>query len=118
MSTKIRVSKAELLVKLKENREIHIAEFEELKTDYLTGLEDRLKKILKSVKSGNFETNIRIDLVKPKSFEDEYNEVIGMLEMSIDDTYEIDQDEYRQYVLNKWHWTSSFAATKASYGKF
>jgi hypothetical protein len=118
MSTKVRVNKSELIAKLKENCQIHIQEFEELKTDYMTVLDKRLKEIQKDVKAGNFNVSVHINAAKPTSYESDYREVIGMLEMSVDDIFEIDQEEYRQYVLNNWSWSRSFAVTKAAYGKF
>ncbi|MHB8098029.1 MAG: hypothetical protein ACYDD5_00380 [Sulfuricurvum sp.] len=118
MSTKVKVNKNDLISKLEENREIHITEFNELKVDYMEAFTKQLKEMTKSVKNGNFNTTTDFTMVKPTSYLKTYDEVIGMLKMSIEDTFEITQDEYRQYVLNDWNWSRSFAITKASYGKF
>ena len=113
---KVKVSKQELVEKLKENREVHIAEYTEMIQDYKSKVTKELKKILKESKNkNNWDPRTSVHLDKPRSYATEYNQIIGLLEMSVEDTFDISQEEYNKYVLNQWNWSSSFEFSKMSY---
>lgn len=116
---KIRVSKARLLTKLKENRDIHIKEYEEVYDEYQVDVIAKMKKLLSAAKKVNRlkEIDTRVGLNPPRSNETDYNMAIKMLEFSIDDELEITQNEFEQYVLNEWDWTRQFANSKLTYLK-
>jgi len=114
----ITVNKRILLDKLVANRAIHNAEYEELMIDYndkaIVDLQILLDKA--KLRPVNVESCIRLD--KPKSYDNEYETIIGMLEIANETTFELDRSNYEKYILNKWDWSNSFAQTKMSYGKF
>jgi len=45
---------------------------------------------------------------KPKSYETEYDTAIGMVSMDVDVEVELTKQEYKQYVMDEWSWTSDF----------
>ena len=116
---KIKVSKVQLLEKLYENRDIHVAEYKEVREEYQKDVVKELRKLAKTAQNAKFEDNIdtHVSLKVPKSYESDYDTIIGMLEFSIEDTFSINQDEYKMYVLNEWYWSGSFEVSKRSYMK-
>ena len=51
----------------------------------------------------------------PQSYEAEYTRAMRMLELSVDDTIEVEQDVFNQLVLDEWHWKMSFTASNTMY---
>ena len=113
----ITVPKAVLLEKLKTNKIKHIEEFKILQEAYndkaiteLTNLLELAKKRPETVK-----TSVR-SLNQPISNEKEYEVVIGMFELAMEETFELDLAHYRRFILDEWDWTHSFAMSKTAYG--
>lgn len=60
--------------------------------------------------------NLRITIpTAPVNHEDEYIEVIEMLEMSVDQHINLSVDLFKAYVKNQWGWTNSFKSLVGSY---
>lgn len=114
---KIRVSKEKLLDILRKNRDIHCKESAMLMFEYKTAIKNTLNKLAEKANAGE---NVNIKELfahpEPHSYEKDYNDAIGMLELCVDATLEIDKNEYRQFVLDDWNWKSSFAMSKTAYG--
>jgi len=110
---KIRVSKQELLTIVKENREKHKKEYLEAIKAYRVKAADLMTKELEKVVSGE-SFQVRFELIKPESHEKEYNLAIKMLEMSVDETVEIEQHEFNQLVNDEWDWKYSFRSSYLS----
>lgn len=114
--TTVKVKTSELLAKLKENKEIHAKEYAELQEIYLTDVVEGLEELLAAAKSKKNPNPVTsLNLTKPKSFIKDYEEIIGMLEMSIQEEFDITQEEFRNYVLNIWSWTNQFELMKTAY---
>jgi hypothetical protein len=58
----------------------------------------------------------RLGLVYPQSHGDDFDRVIRMLELSVDDHIELQAFEFDQFVRNKWAWAEDFAASVSNYG--
>ena len=112
---KVEVSKDELLLKLKENKKLHIAEFKETQEEYNDACILKIEQILLEAKKRPISVNTSIHLSPPQSHIKDYEDIIGMLEFSTQNTLEITMEEYKSWVLNEWEWRRSFAATKMSY---
>ncbi|MEN6293116.1 MAG: hypothetical protein ABFD07_14025 [Methanobacterium sp.] len=103
----IRVSKQELLKVVTENREKHKTEYLEAIKAYRVKAADLLNQELQKIVSGD-KFQVRFDLIKPESHEKEYDLAIKMLEMSVDETIEISQQEFNELVNDEWNWKYSF----------
>lgn len=114
---KIEVNKQQLLDVLKKNRAIHEQEYNELQEDYLDAVTKELGKIFSESKKRLPNPDTCVSPNKPKCYLEDYDLVIGMLLMSIDETFTLDEEQYRNYVLNEWSWTRHFNISKAAYGK-
>ena len=103
----VRVNKKELLDVLVENRKKHKIEYKDSIKAYRVKAADLLNKELQKIVAGKkFETYF--DLNKPTSHEKDYDLVIKMVEMSVDDVLELEQQEFNQLVNDEWTWKSSF----------
>lgn len=113
----VKIKTKELLEVLKENRKVHIKDFNEAREAYIIDATQQLQKMFEAARD---ERKIvrSIDLVEPKSYEDSYNTTILMLEMSDDKVVELTSSEFTQYVEDKWNWKESFTTVNSSYKKF
>ena len=75
---------------------------------------ERLTQMLDKANSGA-EIELHVGLSHPVSNLEDYDEVIAMLEMTTDKEVELTSDQFRQYVMDKWHWRASAYALNQSY---
>ena len=110
----VNVEKTELLGILRVNRDGHRAKFEAAQEIYRKRVIEWFEGELERARSG---AKIRrhIELPEPIDYTPSYNEVIQMLEMSVNDEIKISQREFRRYVLDHWEWAEDFAAKTMSY---
>ena len=113
----IKMNRLELLEIVRENKLKHIATFQEAIVDY--------KSLVLEIATINHKLAETKDLAKfkqlkaipsaPQSYEDSYQRAIRMLELSVDDTIEVEEDVFNQLVLDEWNWKRGFTATTMSY---
>jgi hypothetical protein len=114
----INVKRSTLLEKLYENRNIHRKEYEEALVEFKARLQEDLKTISKRVnKTENVEDlkELRVSISFPQNHETDYNEVIEMMEASVDETINLDSQSFKAYFKNEWPWAQQFRLAKASY---
>lgn len=113
----VKINKDELLKIVRENKTKHVSEYEEAVIDYKTGVVKLAKENLKLANSGDLSKIARIKAAPhaPTSYEDNYNRAIRMLELSVDEVIELEEDVFNQLVLDEWAWKRAFSAMSASY---
>ncbi len=111
----VKVSKIDLLAKVLHNRKVHEEEYKEMMITYKVKLIDALELLVDEAKDSDRGFTKSVNLSEPQNHADDYNRIISMLEMSIDNDITLDFHEYEQYVLNNWHWSGNFNVSKASY---
>ena len=81
---------------------------------------NKLKRQVDSLDEGEMITlqHVRFSLPAPESHELEYQRVIGMLEMCVDDTIWIEEDEYACYVMDHWSWKRQFESMTSNYNSY
>lgn len=99
MPKTIRVNKEELIEKIKQNKDIHIKEYEEAVIAYRVEAEKQLKQLLNDVKSG--ELDIKLNLVKPINTSKNYDDLIEMFKWEVNEIVELEYHEFRQYVQDE-----------------
>ena len=70
--------------------------------------------MLQAAKDGK-KINTIIHLIQPKDHTDDYDRVIGMLKMSVDNEIIVDDSDYRKFILDQWDWSRQFSSSSASY---
>jgi hypothetical protein len=113
MST-VRVDRAKVLEKLVVNREGHRAVFEEALDGFHAAVIEHLDKALADAKKGKSYTTA-IYLPEPQDHTRDYDRVIALLEMSLDEQLELSDREFAQFVLDDWGWKGDFIATATNY---
>jgi hypothetical protein len=113
----INVKRTDLLTKLRENRDKHAAEFkvamEGFRMEVLNVLEDAVAKLEKDDKS--FDKGLFMNEDPPQDHTADYDLVIGMMEMSVDEIIQMDSNSFNQYVMDNWAWKQQFAETTSKY---
>lgn len=110
----ITVTKSELIEVMKANREKHHQIVLEAQAGFRSKVLARLDEMLALAAKGE-KIQLIVGLAMPEDHTDEYDTIIGMLEMSVDDTVELDQSDYQSWVQDKWGWQRSFTATNSAY---
>ena len=110
----IRVTKSELVEKITANRAAHRAIFEEAVEGYRKMGVELLEAHIKEILAGKI-PQINVRLVAPEDHTSDYDRVLAMLEMSLDDEILIDEERFASYVLDDWHWKRQFLTTNSSY---
>jgi hypothetical protein len=117
----VNVARVELLTKLKENLEVHKVDFLEAIEGYKTKLILDLKA--KAICVAALEPCQLKDLEPvpfnyPEDHTSEYIDMIEMLEMSVDETINLDSESFKAYIKNEWPWSSRVNTTNNFYKSF
>ena len=104
----VSIEKSKLIEKIKENRDIHIKEYDEAVIAYKKEADIQLKKLTKNLKDGVL--TLRLNLVTPVNRSSEYDKVIEMFEWEIADIVKLTQREFNEYTHDD---TSDAIQTKA-----
>lgn len=97
----VTVARVELLKVLKENREKHVKIYEDALEGVRVEYKKLLEKELKKLEDGK-EVKSSVSVSMPRNHEEEYTEVIEMLEMSVEDEVTLSKHEFQNYVQDKW----------------
>lgn len=114
---KVLLDRNELLEIVRENKEKHVAEYHEAVTDFKKAVFNVTKENLSLARTGRLEEIARIKSIPnaPVSYEDNYNRAIRMLELSVEDQVELEEQIFNQLVLDEWHWKLMFTTMNATY---
>lgn len=101
----LKVNKGKLLAILRENRDKHRKTFLEAQTVYRKAVIDELDVMLKAARDGS---TIRkhVNMAAPEDHTEDYDQLIGLLELSEDTVVDLDNTEYRNYVRDTWAWSA------------
>lgn len=113
----VKINKGELLKIVRDNQKKHVKEFNESVKDYKKAALKIAKEHVEMAKSGDLEQIAKIKSMpaKPNSYEKDYDRAIRMLELSVEDVIELEDDIFNQLVLDEWTWKHQFVASGALY---
>lgn len=111
---KVTINQNELLVILRVNRDIHEADYKDAYAGYLETCVEALEEMLKEFKDGERET-VQWTEFPPQSQVKDYDRVIRMLELSVDNEIELTADEFANFVQDDWHWKDNWTITNSNY---
>ncbi len=113
----VKINRLQLLAIVQENKTKHIAEFIEAVADY--------KVLVLQIATGNLKLSKTADLEQfrkikslpaaPVSYENDYARAIRMLELSVEEVIEVEEDVFNQLVLDEWHWKRQFTMSNSTY---
>lgn len=120
----VKVKRDELLAVLRENRERHVREYKAACVGYrevaLSRLEDSFQQAREAVnrlKEGQTISVVgfRISLSVPENYEKAYDQIIRMMEMSVDTEIVLTASQFACFVMDDWEWKEEWAASIAQY---
>lgn len=111
----ITVSKADLIAKIKANRDTHRQQFLDAQVVYRSRVIEELDARLLEARRPGGRIDLGFHLPEPVDYTSEYDQALAMLDWEVGDQVTLDQDVFRQLVLNQWHWARQFAASTQSY---
>lgn len=110
----VTVKRDELLERVTENRNNHRAIFEEAQIKYREFVIKELDSMLDDAKAGR-KVRRAVSLPEPEDHTRDYDRVITMLQMSVNDEVELLSQEFENYVMDNWGWNASFTANTMRY---
>jgi hypothetical protein len=114
MMESVKVPKAALREKVQTNRDSHRAEFEKALEGYRLASINVLERNLALLKAGSSE-QVVFDEQRPQDHTADYDRVLRMLDMSVEEAVELSSEAFDQYVLNNWHWRRDWLLSNAAY---
>lgn len=116
---KITVRKVELLSKLKLGLEKHQKAFEEATAGHVVAVRAFLTEALERANVGDV-SNVHVprSLESPGNFSKDFERAIAMIEMSVNDEIELDEQTFKQWVMGEWSWANSFEASTMAIGGY
>lgn len=104
----------ELKEVLLKNRENHLKIYNEAREGYNKALVKELSsKLKKARKNEKVEANSNLQV--PRNNLKEYDTVLEMLSRTSSSGVRLNQQQFNNYVLDKWSWQDSFLATSSLY---
>ena len=113
----VKVNRIELLEIVRTNKEKHIRDFNESVEDYKRAAINVAQKNLELAQSADLDQIAKIKGMpqKPTSYEKEYARAERMLELSVDEVIDVEQDVFNQLVLDEWSWKNAFVTSASLY---
>lgn len=111
------MNRLELLRIVNENMAKHIAAFTESVDDYKVLVVKISTTNLELANTGKLDEIAKIKSLPtlPVSYENSYKRAARMLELSVEDVIEVEEDVFNQLVLDEWDWKRSFIASNTMY---
>lgn len=95
----IRVNKAELIEKIKENKAAHEKAYAKAVVAYKKEALAQLADLTKKVRAG--EMSVSLKLTTPVDNRENYDKIIEMFEWDVDDIVELEQKEFNEYIQDE-----------------
>jgi hypothetical protein len=110
----VRMRKSVLLQRVRDSKAKHVQDYAEAKAGFQKKLIADLSEALKLAKAGA-EFRAGYHLEEPEDHSKDYDRVIEMLEVSLDEEVDLPASEFAKYVLDEWEWKGRFEHTVTRY---
>ena len=113
----VKMNRLELLKIVKENATKHVADYDEAVVDYKVAVVKIMKANLKLANTNDLVQILKIKNLPqaPQNYADNYSRAIRMLELSVEETIDVEEHIFNQLVLDEWGWKQHFVAQSALY---
>jgi hypothetical protein len=110
----IKVDKEKLLATLETNRAAHGAAYETAKRGYIRVTTQQLQEHIERLANGDLIERAWIPS-PPDDHTSDYDDVISMMEWSMDNEVELTQAQFKQYVQDDWGWKDAWVTSNTAY---
>jgi hypothetical protein len=114
MLESVTIERNKLIEIVTANREKHVNAYTETMAEYKIKYRDRLLELHGLSERGTYDD---VKLRKPRTYVDDYDRALRMLELSVDNDITVTEHSFRQLVLDQWQWQHDFTETNALYAK-
>ena len=115
----IRVKRETALTKIKENADIHWADYKEALAGYKLKLKEHFEQcglvLNMSMDKAEDVPHFKQMPRAPQHHSEEYKKFIQMLEWSEDEYIYLEQDEFQKLIMDEWDWSAAWNHTKVLY---
>ena len=110
----VRIDRDKFVDRVQANRDGHRATFEKALEGYRVRVIHELERRVRHVNEGRaFDLYFR--LPEPEDHTDDYDRVLEMARLSVDEVIELTADDFASFVLDQWGWKQNFLDTTAMY---
>jgi hypothetical protein len=110
----VKVKLVDLLKTVTKNRETHRDLFLKAQDGFREIMIQELERSLKDAREGR-EIRRSVAIPAPADHTSDYDRVIKMLEMSVEETVVLQAHEFEQYVMDNWAWKRHATGTNVAY---
>lgn len=114
---RVRVQKKELSDRVAANRDRHREQFSKGLELYKAAVIAELEVWMERARKGK-RVRARTALVAPEDHTQEYDQLLDMLAMSVEDEIELTAQEFAQYVRDDWGWKRQFTNTMLNNSRY
>lgn len=101
---------------LEDNKREHVKIYKEASEGFRKKYIENVESFLDRAKNGG-KVHLHINMIEPENHVEDYERAIEMLEWDEDTTVYLTEQEFQNYVQNKWGWTRSFTQSNAPYAQ-
>ena len=112
----VRLHRDAFIAKVQDNRNNHRQVFEDALEGYRERWIRELERRLHEVRRGR-EIDQYFKLPEPEDHTEDYDRVLTMAQMSVDEVIELTEDEFARYVMDQWSWKHAFTRTTLMYNR-
>jgi hypothetical protein len=112
----VTVEKADLIEIVTKNRGEHRKIFEQAVEGYKKRAVELLEEHIERIKKGKLE-QVRVSLPVPTDHTADYDRVLKMLDMSVDEEITLDESSFAEYVMDDWDWQRQFLTDSSTYSE-
>lgn len=116
MPQRVTVRKSELIEIVQTNRDQHKAIFDEAVEGYRAKAVGLLEGHIQRIRTGKLE-RVYVMLPEPENHTRDYDRVLSMLKMDVNETVTVDEQSYQSYVLDDWAWKRQFLTSSSAYSE-
>lgn len=113
----VNINKEELLAKVQENRELHAEVYTEALQGWRDARRDWFTEGARIVQDGGTPPSLAFTEVRPENHTSDYDQIITMLEMSVDDVIELEEHQFAQYVMDRWNWKRAWIQNSSKFSE-
>lgn len=110
----VTVTKEALLESLTANRTNHRSEFLAAQQGWKAVILEELERRLADARAGR-KVHATFNFPEPQDHTKAYDRVIRMVEMEVNDTIEMAENDFAMYVMDDWEWKAQWTVSNAVY---
>lgn len=113
----VNIEKQRLLAVVTENRELHAQVYSEAMEGWKEAMKDWFIEGARIVADGGTPERLAFTEVEPQNHSDDYDQIITMLEMSVDEVIELEDHQFAQYVMDRWNWKRAWIQNSSKFSQ-